>query len=139
VQVRLAEEDRARRTQAGRDRAVLFRDVVREDLRTAGRDLVPRVVQVLQRDGDTVQRAAVLTPCELRVGACRVCLGLRERLRDERDELAVAPLDIRDTRVQEFRARGLAGAEQRGGVVQREEREIGGDGRDGTGVYRPAS
>jgi hypothetical protein len=86
-----------------------------------------------------VQRPAVLAAREVRVGAGGVGLGLVERLRDERDELPVAPVDVGDACACELDARRLARAEQRGGVVQRDEREVGGDGRDGTGVYRRPS
>ena len=68
----LAEENAAARLQARRDLAVGGRHVVAKEVRVAGRADARRVIDVLQRVGNAVHRAAVLPALQLPVGPLRV-------------------------------------------------------------------
>ena len=124
VKVQLAEEHRARRAQLLDDRAVPLRHAVAVDARPTRCPYSGGVVQILQRDGDPMQRAAIDAIREVGIGA----LGLVERAvggeRDERAELAVVPRYAIEARAHEIDRRRAARVDQRGGGLQRQERDV---------------
>ena len=124
VQVRLAEDDRSGGAQPRGHRAVLLRDVAREDLRSRRRHDALLVIEILQRDRDAVQRAAVLTRVALAVREARRVERRLERRRDERAKVRIEGADARDRGDGELDARELARAKQRRGLVHRDEAQI---------------
>jgi hypothetical protein len=93
VEVELPEEHGTRRSQLPDDGAVLLGHAVAEDARTARRSKAGGVVQILERDGDPVQRAAIDAVREVVVGAFRLGERGLGRERDEGAQLAVVARD----------------------------------------------
>jgi len=124
VKVQLAEEHRARRPQPLDDRAVPLGNPVAVDARPTRRPHAGGVVQILQRDGDPVQRAAIDSIREVGIGALRLVERAVGGEGDECAKLAVVPRDAIEARANEIDRRHAARVDQRGGGLQREQRDV---------------
>ena len=108
MKVQLAEEHRAGGAQLLDDRAVPLGHAVAEDARPAGRSDTGGVVQVLERDGDPMQRSAIDAVREVGIGALRFVERAVGGERDERAELAVVSRDAIEARAHEIDRRDAA-------------------------------
>ena len=109
----LAEEHGAGVVEPARRGGVLGGNPVDEDARVARRQDALRVVDVLQRERDAVQRAAVLARGDLGLG--RAAPGARARSnvgRDEGARLRVVLLDAPDQRLGQLHRRQLSRLDQ---------------------------
>ena len=120
VQPELAEEHRARLAKLAYDRRVRLWDPVREDARAGCRADPFRREEVLDRDGNAVQRTSVPARRDL------ICGFARLRARDlrghghERVKARVDLFDARETRLGQLRRRDASIAYAGGGVLERE-------------------
>ena len=92
MQIVLAEQDRARGVEPRGNGRVLGRHAVGEDTRTAGRSDPLRVDEILERDGDAVERATVPAGGDLPFGFTRLSPRHLRRHGDKRVQRA-APFD----------------------------------------------
>ena len=120
VQPELAEEHRAGFAQLAHDRRVLLRNPGREDPRSGRRADPFCREEVLDRDGNAVQRTSVPARRDL------ICGFARLRARDlrghghERVKARVDLFDARETRLGQLRRRDASIAYAGGGVLERE-------------------
>jgi len=84
VHVQLADEDRACVAQLSHDGRIRLRDPVAEDARARGRAYPRGGKEVLHRDRDAVERAAVAPGGDLALGLARLLARELGRDRDER-------------------------------------------------------
>ena len=124
MRVELAEQDRARVAQALRDRTVPAGNVVPVDLRAAGRADSLCLEQVLQRDGDAVQRTADPAGREVLGRAPRVGARALRGHGDVRVDARVQPLDAPQVRLAELERRELARAERHRSACDRQSTQI---------------
>jgi len=125
VRVRLPDHDGAGRTQPPHRLGVVARYVVAMERRAVGRAHARGVGQILDRDRDTVQRAARRTTCELVREAARVTARLGVADGDEGVERRIMRRDAGETRVDELDRRDLARANHRRELNERRAREVG--------------
>ena len=121
----LAEQHRTRIVEPGGRRGVSIGDPVDEDARVRGREDAPRVVDVLEPEGDAVQRAARRARGDLGLGLPGLLPRQIERARDEGARLAVVLLDALDQRLDQIDGRQLPRRDQAGQLGDREVVEIG--------------
>src|SRR6266403_1401604 len=86
----------------------------------AGRGDALRVVDVLEREGDPVERAPILAGRDLGFGRARLPPGQVERGRDEGARLRVVPLDALDHCLGQLDGRELPRRDQPGELGDRE-------------------
>ena len=128
VRGQLAEQYGARVVEPGRRRGVVFRNAIEKDARVArGQDAL-RVVDVLQRERDPVERATIPARADLGLGLLRLLAGQIERARDERVRLSVVLLDAPDQRLDQLEGRQLSGGDQARELGNREVVEFSGHG-----------
>src|SRR2546429_8724034 len=88
-----SEQYGARVVEPGRRRGVVFRNAIEKDARVArGQDAL-RVVDVLQRERDSVERATIPARGDLSLGLLRLLAGPIGRARDGRVRLSGVLLD----------------------------------------------
>jgi len=108
VSGQLAQQHGAGLVELGRRGGVFRRNAVDEDPRVTGGEDPLRVVDVLEREGNSVERAPV--PARRDLGLGLPCLAPRqiERAGDERLRLRVVCLDAPDQRIDQLHGRQLA-------------------------------
>ena len=125
----LAEQHRARVVEPGGRRGVGVGDPVEEDARVRGGEDAPRVVDVLEREGDPVQWAARRARGDLRLDPLRLLPRQIERAGDEGVRLAVVPLDALDEGLDQLDGRQRPRRDQAGELGDREVVKINCHGR----------
>src|SRR3989449_3575918 len=93
-----------------------------------------RVVDVLEREGDPVERAPMPAGRDLGLGRPRLPTGQVEGGRDEGARLRIVPLDALDQRVHQLERREFPGRQRSGEVGDRQVVEFHGDGVSPSGL-----
>ncbi|MBV1799527.1 hypothetical protein KSF81_22160 [Siccirubricoccus sp. G192] len=117
--MRLADHDHAGGNQAPRQRGRPFRPAVPPDRAAAGGDLAFDLHQVLQRDGDAVQRPDRMAGADGLVGGLGRQVGIRGIDIDEGLQLRLQPFDAREAILDEFDRRKPAGGDPAGDDMDR--------------------
>ena len=105
--VRVTDDDRARRPEPRRDGAILVGHAV-EDLGPERRPQTGDVVAVLERDGHAVKGTVDLPAREREVGGLGLPSGRLDIERHDRVQLGIAPLDACEMRIERLDGRQLA-------------------------------
>ena len=136
--VALAQDDRTGGAQALDDEVVLVGHVVGVDGRAEGRADARRRDEVLDHDGQPVQRARRPARGEGGVGAIGVGQGALGEERADRVDARIDALDLVEVRLDDLAGRKLASADQAGEVAGGAEVEWVGDGGPpgGAGAWR---
>ena len=112
VRGQFSQQDGAGVVELGRRGGILSRDAVDEDPRVAGGEDARRVVDVLEPEGNAVERAAVYARRDLGLGLPGLAAGQVEGARDERVRLRVQCLHAADQRVDQLHGRQPARRDQ---------------------------
>jgi hypothetical protein len=121
----LAEQHGPRVVEPGGRRGVRIGDPVDEDARVRRGEDAARVVDVLERERDPVQRAAGRIRGDLGLGLAGLLPRQIERARDEGARLAVVLLDALDQGLDQIHGRQLPCRDQAGQLGDREVMKIG--------------
>src|SRR5262252_4631751 len=122
----LAEEHGAGVVELGGGRRVLRGNAVDEDARMPGGEDALGVVDVLEGEGDAVERTPRLAPGEIHLGLSRLTARQLEGARDESRGLPVELLYALDQALHELHGRELARGDQAGELSDRQIVQIAG-------------
>ena len=124
MHVELAQQHHALLSQAAHAGGILRRNVVRQDLRSGGGANALGLVQVLDREGDAVQRTPPLALPEAPLGLCGLGHRLLREQGDESVQLRIQRFDALQAGAGELRGRQFARLEAAGGLGDGELHEL---------------